>query len=347
MDTTHGDTVHRRARSSPGDRRHWWRRPWSTVKYHALDPVYAHLRARARRSELLPVTVRTALADARIVVLLIVNNERTRIPFFLRYYRDLGADHFVVVDNRSDDGLADLLAGETDVSLFVADGDYAAARYGADWANRLLSRHCVGKWVLWLDADEHLVFSSRPEALLPDLTAALEQRGRASLQSVMVDMYSDRAPGENLLVEGQDPLEVCDLFDSTGYLRIANHVTGTTWIKGGVRGRLFFRDAHAGPALNKTPLVRWRRHFAFLKGAHEVWPAAVNGRGSVNGALLHFKFTSVAVDAVLDPRNRAQHTGEYSSYDDIAWVRCRHPEVTRRYRRAADLVRHELFDPVL
>lgn len=347
MDRRHVVDRHRRGHSSPGDRPHWWTRPWSTVKYQALDPLYAHLRARRRSPDLHTVTTRPGLAGARIVVLLIVKNERTRIPFFLKYYRGLGVEHFIVVDNRSDDGSTALLAGETDVSLFVADGDFAAARYGADWANHLLSRHCAGKWVLWLDADEHLVFSPRPEARLPDLTAALEQRAQTSLQSVMIDMYSDRVPSENLLAEGQDPLQVCDLFDSTGYLRIENHVTGTTWIKGGVRGRLFFPDVHDGPALNKTPLVRWRRHFVFLKSAHEVWPACVNGAGRVNSALLHFKFTSAAVDAALDPRNRAQHTDEYSRYDDIAWVRCRHPEVTHRYRTSADLVRHELFDPVL
>lgn len=33
-----------------------------------------------------------------------LRNERVRLPYFLRYYRDLGVNHFLIVDNDSEDG---------------------------------------------------------------------------------------------------------------------------------------------------------------------------------------------------------------------------------------------------
>ena len=44
-----------------------------------------------------------------------MRNEKIRLPFFLRYYRNLGVNHFLIVDNDSTDGTrSDSIAtGET------------------------------------------------------------------------------------------------------------------------------------------------------------------------------------------------------------------------------------------
>jgi hypothetical protein len=86
-----------------------------------------------------------------------------------------------------------------------------------------------------------------------------------------------------------------------------------------VRGRTYFADdLWKGPALNKTPLVLWQPHYAFLKCAHELWPASVNGGapapGVPHGVLLHFKFLSDLTEKLAAETVRQQHTSEYDAY---------------------------------
>ena len=45
-----------------------------------------------------------AIRSDSILLLCTLRNERIRLPYFLRYYRDLGINHFLFVDNGSDDG---------------------------------------------------------------------------------------------------------------------------------------------------------------------------------------------------------------------------------------------------
>ena len=89
-----------------------------------------HLRAWRRSRELSVVRDRTGAikADA-IIVLSTVRNERVRLPFFLRYYRKLGVDHFLIVDNGSDDGSREYLAEQPDVSLWATGAGYKQARF--------------------------------------------------------------------------------------------------------------------------------------------------------------------------------------------------------------------------
>jgi hypothetical protein len=290
------------------------------------------------------IALRPDLADARIVVVLVVKDEAPRLPFLLHYYRMLGAEHFMIVDNRSTDEIGALLRHAPDVSLFAANGDFKRARFGTDWVNVLLHRHCVGKWVLWIDADELLVFSKRPDATLGELVAALDRCGQKSLATLMVDMYSARPARENIVAPGSDPRTVCDLYDRTGYVR---HVDDDiAWIKGGVRGRLFFPDVWSGPALNKTPLVKWQRHYAFLKVAHELWPRHLNGAGRLQGALLHFKFTAMSVEKMVDTAVRQQHTHEYEAYDEVNGVSFV-DTMTARFVDGGSLVDDGLFEPVV
>src|SRR4030095_5576466 len=65
-----------------------------------------------------------ALAEARLVVVCVVRNERTMLPHFLAHYRRLGAQHFVFIDNLSDDGTRDWLLAQPDVVLYSTDTDY-------------------------------------------------------------------------------------------------------------------------------------------------------------------------------------------------------------------------------
>ena len=63
------------------------------------------MRARSKGRELRTVANRTnEIRPNDILLFCTMRNEDVRLPYFLRYYRDLGVDHFLFVDNASDDG---------------------------------------------------------------------------------------------------------------------------------------------------------------------------------------------------------------------------------------------------
>jgi len=314
--------------------------------YALFEGAKAHFRRALKARDLTPVFVRRALDDAHFIAVLVVRNEAPRFPYLLDYYRELGIEHFIVADNRSTDDLPELLSEHVDVSVYRAEGEYGRARYGNDWVNALLNRHAVGKWIIYVDADEFLVFDEARRNI-PEVTARLEHSGRKSLQAMMLDMYSHDAPENNVVTEGVDPLTVCHLFDPDGYVTRYDDPSNTTWIKGGVRGRVFFPDdLWAGPALNKTPLVPWSRRFAFIKSAHELWPRSLNGgRHPVHAVLLHHKFTSSSVTKIVEPGLSAQHTSEYAAYSDVGTRKLVGPS-TMEYTSSRDLTAAGLITPL-
>ena len=96
------------------------------------------IRAIRKRRELTAVANRTGMiAPDAVLAFVTARNEKPRLPYFLDYYRKLGVDHFLFVDNGSTDGGRELLAAEPDVSLWRTDASYAKSRFGTDWLNWL------------------------------------------------------------------------------------------------------------------------------------------------------------------------------------------------------------------
>lgn len=289
------------------------------IIYNIAEPAKAHLRAFAGSKYLKLVKKGVGLDEAKHVVIVTVYNEYERLEFFLSYYRLRGFDGFIFINNMSTDGTRDFLVKQDDVTLYDCAGSYKNSRYGVDWVNCLLSRHCHDKWILFVDADEFFCFDSDHGAA--PLAARLEAVGKPSLQSLLLDMYADKPVEEVHVPSGSDPLQFCPYFDSSGYYISRELASNTSWIKGGVRQRVFFDQIHDGPALNKTPFVKWKRHFAFLKSAHECWPPRINGEGQIpESALLHYKFVSNS-SIVKNSTISDQHTSEYKAYTDVRETR--------------------------
>lgn len=286
--------------------------------------VSHYLKARIRRSlkarDVTYERMRDGLKTASHVVICVIRDEGHRLDFFLQYYRDMGFQHFICIDNGSTDGTRELLSKMDDVSVVTSTGSYKAARFGNDWINEVINRHCRDKWLLYVDADEFLVYPHCDTTPIQQLTAYMQATGNHSLRSMMIDMYSHNPVRENVCKVGQDPLEVCNLFDRTGYASHFDDRSQTIWIKGGVRGRLYFADRiWDGPALNKIPLVYMGGERFFLKSTHQVWPLALNRGGnhahiSVSGALLHFKFLSNFFERAAEQIKRADDAAEYKTY---------------------------------
>lgn len=266
-----------------------------------------------------------AIEPADLLAFIVLRNETVRLPYFLDYYRKLGVKHFLFIDNDSSDGFIDRVGAEPDCSVWHTRASYKASKYGVHWLNYLLRKYGTGHWCLTLDPDEFLVFPHSDSRSLTELTAYLEQEGKTSFFSIMLDMYGDGTVDDAVYREGQDPLDVCPWFDATGYYQDKRPNYGEWWIRGGVRRRVFFPDQPwNAPALNKTVLVKWQHYYAYIASTHIAWPNKLNRPHfsdtlAPTGCLLHFKYLSLLREKVEEEMERKEHyagSREYSRYLD-------------------------------
>ncbi|GAA6188448.1 glycosyltransferase family 2 protein [Litorivita sp. NS0012-18] len=283
------------------------------------------LRAFRKRRELQSIADRTkSVRRGDILVFSTLRNERVRLPYFLKYYRDIGVNHFFFVDNGSNDGSAEYLADQPDVSLWYTEAGYKRARFGVDWLNWLQMRYADGHWALVVDPDEFLVYPFCDTRPLRALTDWLDASSIKSFSAMLLDMYPKGRIDAEPYQAGQDPLEIANWFDSGNYTITKNKRFGNLWIQGGPRQRVFFPDKPAkAPALNKIPLVKWDRKYAYVSSTHMLLPRGLNlvydewGGEKASGVLLHTKFLDTFTAKAAEELERKQHYAasvEYKAY---------------------------------
>ena len=282
------------------------------------------VRAYRKRRQLRVVRDRTsAIRPGAILAFVTVRNEGQRLPHFVEHHRRLGVDHFLVVDNDSDDGSRDWLAIQADVSVWVTKDSYKLSRFGLDWLTWLQRRHGHGHWCLTLDADEILIYPYCETRNLLALTAWLEGEGLCAFGAMMLDMYPKGPLAAQSYQPGDDPLQVLPWFDSGNYAVQVQPRMRNLWIQGGPRARQFFADQpKLAPTLNKVPLVKWHRSYAYVNSTHALLPRNlnviydVNGGERISGILLHTKFLPVIVQKSAEERIRQEHFANTALYDD-------------------------------
>ena len=283
------------------------------------------VRALRKRRELSSVVDRTeTIKPHDILVMSTLRNERIRLPFFLSYYRELGVNHFIFVDNDSDDGSREYLADQPDVSVWTTKASYKRARFGADWLNWLARKHAHNHWVLTVDPDEFFVYPFSDTRNLRALTDWLDASSIKSFGAMLLDMYPKGTLDAQPYHEGQNPFEIACWFDAGNYMISKNPRFGNLWIQGGPRARAFFPDNPArAPALNKIPLVKWHRAYTYVSSTHNLLPRGLNlvydewGGEKASGVLLHAKFLSTFGHKAEEELERRQHyaaSHEYRAY---------------------------------
>jgi hypothetical protein len=263
-----------------------------------------------------------AIRPGAILLFATIRNEAERLPYFLQHYRRLGVDHFLIVDNDSDDGSRALLEGAADVSLWRTAASYRGARYGMDWLGGLLRRHGHGHWCLTVDADELLVYAHHDSRPLPALTGFLDDQGLPGLGCLMLELYPRGPVTAAPHRSGQDPTEVLGWYDAANYTIRRKADLWALWIQGGPRSRLFLAgQPQRGPTLMKVPLVKWHWRYAYWNSTHSLLPRRLNlvydrsGGERPMGVLLHTKFLNTIAAKSAEEKHRRQHFGAPGAFD--------------------------------
>jgi hypothetical protein len=283
------------------------------------------LRAARKSLELRSLRNRTAAIRSRDVLLVAtMRNEAVRLPFFLKYYREHGVSHFLIIDNNSTDDTVSYLSDQPDVSVWGTQAGYKASQFGIDWVNWLCRRYAHGHWTLVVDPDEFLVYPFCDTRPIPALTDWLDSSGIRSFSAMLLDVYPKGPLDQHVYRTGDNPMDVSSWFDPGNYSIKRNGQYGNLWIQGGPRARVFFADnPEQAPALNKIPLVKWHRKYVYVSSTHMLLPRGLNqvydewGGEKASGALLHAKFLNTFADKAREELTRGQHyagSAEYRAY---------------------------------
>ena len=270
------------------------------ARRHAF--VYKALRP-CRIGELIKVDNKPMQSAAEIRLLTVVKNERVRIPWFLDYYRALGVERFLFVDNASTDDTTELLLAQPDVHLFYTETKYSEGASGMVWINHLMSRFGRKGWNLYADVDEALVFPDSETNGLEYLTRYMERNHHEALPAMMLDMHARRgfsSPRSGMPIRN---FSESYPFYHTNFLCSPSFIAPYYEVRGGGRKHLLKDRA----LQTKTPLIRAGNGILFLGSSHKVSPAIVS---DVSAALLHFRMTDHFIGDLqrdLKERHRASY----------------------------------------
>jgi hypothetical protein len=256
------------------------------------------------------------LRKAGIVLVAAIRNERSMLPHFLEHYRMLGVECFLMADNLSDDGTREYLLRQDDVALYSADSEYRDSHFGVDWQQAMLSNHCLGKWVVVVDADEFLTYPGVNNRPLQQVVAELDANGHDAARAILVDMYP------------KGPLARCNFANGRPFDLAAFHDDPAVIHQGGsglfsnspnqftsaLRHRLIPDAENSLFNATKYPLVRYTGLVHLSEGLHFVGNTRIS---SGDLFLAHFKYHSGFADRVDIEIKRAQHyesAHEYRKY---------------------------------
>lgn len=273
-----------------------------------------------------------------------IRDEGGRLPWFFNYYRRLGVENFVVIDNGSTDGSTEYLLSQTGTTVFRTHDSYHGAFSGMVWINHLKSKLSPAAWVLYADVDEALVYEGCERKSVADLAEALDMEGHEAFTAFMLDMFSTDAPEKSGKAADVDYLTRYPLY--LPQIRVTpKPLCPYIQIRGGVRS-LFA----TGEEMTKTPLVKSGADIDFLQSSHTVTPARVS---DMTGILLHYKIIDgIAEEAarVLQDQTRSPHCraryAKYRDAPDLSKLIGAAMADVRTYRAPDDLVTAGLMTPI-
>lgn len=314
------------------------------------------------------------------VVFIPVRNEMVRLPAWIRHWRGMGNVTIAAIDNGSTDGTYEFLQAQPDVCVMRTEESFAAANFGMNWLNEIHNRVQAGRWVLFADADECLVYRGWPHVPLADYLARLDHENRTAVYGVMVDMYPDGPVDTAVIPDGQTMFDAAPCYDGDYLFRTTpvkpwHPTVGTIEVIGGPRVRIlssyakecrstwwdYFLRGQIDRVINRVPdwmvapLVRiMPKQLPQLSkppivlsgsGCHYINNHGVSGGHFFreNVVVCHFKFLSDFVDRVKVEAARKVHFRRGAEYIMYAQAIRRLGELDLRYANSIRFTGSDAF----
>jgi len=209
-------------------------------------------------AELLDLKEVPSIDQGRVNAIVICYNEAVRLPYFLKFYQSHGVERFIVVDNGSTDASGEILDAHPSVTRLYSTRSFA--EHKTIWREALADTFIAGRWVLFPDVDELLIYPGWPDRDLHWLIDYLEASGYDALFAPMVDMYPSESLSELRYEPGTSFIDACPYFDTGNYRLVPtspkNWRTPRYRIYGGARERLFHPGKQREPTLTDRGLLR-------------------------------------------------------------------------------------------
>jgi hypothetical protein len=259
------------------------------------------------------------LAPSEIRCFVGIKNERIRLPYFLTYYRQLGVNRFLFIDNGSSDDSVKFLTKQDDCHCFHSKGSHFSDNiWPPRWLNTLLNVYGSGHWCVCVDADELLVYPQCETVQLQQFCAYLEHSKSDAVAGLMLDMYGSGPVANTKYRGGQPFLKYSSYFDpDLGWINPVPDSYPPKQSFGGVRERVFWTGKYKKtlpPCINKVPIVRWQRGIEYKVAQHFISKVRLS---ELQVILLHFKFLSgfqsVTIRSLMENEGVAEKTLEERS----------------------------------
>lgn len=254
-------------------------------------------------------------AKSKVFLFAILKNETLRLPYFLKYYRNIGVDHFFFIDNDSCDGSLEFLKMQSNVTVFSTKLSYKNHWL---WMEVLLERYAYDHWCLVVDIDELFYIIGLEKIGLPGLITYLENKQFSHVPCLFLDLYSKKKINEVNYQPGESPLKFLRFFDNT-YER--THFTfwdrknkesfmDYPYLNGGVKDRIFGRERP--PELSsKIPLFKYSKRTYLTQGMHSINRSVSS---DIEGVVYHTKFLQDFESRAKIEANRGVHFDGASRY---------------------------------
>lgn len=331
------------------------RKNWTEyrLRWKRRELLWRCIRAKRRLSSIADRT--GTIGEQDILLFVTLRNERRRLPEFLDHYRKLGINHFLVVDNGSEDGTIEYLQNEMDVSLWQCLDSYRKAKFGMDWLGALLMYHGHDHWCITVDADEFFIYPHWDSCNLQQLTAELDRHSIKAVGALMLDLYAKGPIGELDAPDSAPLTERLSWFDAGPYETTIMEPKRNRIVRGGVRERVFFPSTpERGPTLNKIPLVRWHWRYIYVNSMHSLLPSKLNdvydgpGGSQFSGVLLHAKFEPEIATKSVEELIRLQHFIDPALYTEYHHALTQRPvlwyDASQKYQDWRQLVNLNLMN---
>lgn len=247
-----------------------------------------------------------------IILISVIHNEMLRLPFFLKYYRNLGITQFFFVDNNSNDESLEFLSSQPDCHVFWTNDSHSTSGSGIRWVHHILDNYIPqNQWCIHADADEFLVYPHCEYNKLAQLIQYLNKYNYDAVASFMLDMFPKDINSQLAITSNDNLLELSPYFYNNYKLY---HQGDAPYINpvGGI-----FRHYNICDRRVKTSLFKNNKQFRFLSSTHSTTPAKI---ADISSAYFHLKMLGDFHQKAINEQNRKEHAGGGRAYTQYAKI---------------------------